>query len=433
MQSIHASYPHTLSTHPTNTPYQPILPTSPINTASSLGNGNGAATGTLAAEFSALGISLNNLSGHGGVTPTLSPLRPPDILTDEIFDLLRSQARFLEGGQHRALLDATAQSVVASSSSTGPPFSHSHTQSSVPTLSRAVGGIAAVYGNNNNNNNNNKQSSQQNYPQHHQQKPNNYANFSALLWGEADARARLKMQNRLLRKSCTGTGGGGGGTLLSTNNDNEKSDNGVGNSDRVPHDDRSAGLFCSVFTFFHLLQHHLTCALLSCKLHTTLSTHLYLTSPSPSHLSPFLPIDHHHHITQQLCYVLLLVLLLGQRRGKTEKTEGGVVVAVERGNYQKVPMADLRLARHHPQVPPPLLYLLCLPSSLLSCPVSPLSFPSLFLSLLCLLTPVPIPPACPLLLSPSLPFPISVPTLFLSLPLRSPPSVSLPSLPVSLI
>ena len=237
---IDISYQYTLSTHPhisfqqTHLPFHiPYQHTHSLNPASSHNNGN-SANGTLAAEFSALGISLNSLHGHGGVTPTLSPLRPPDILTDEIFDLLRSQARFLEGGQHRQLLDATAHSVVASSA-TIPSFLSNHTtQPSVPPPSRAVGGIAAVYGNGNLHN---KSTTTPINPPHYPTKPNNYTNFSALLWGEADARARQKMQNKLQRKNVPG----GGGAMSSSSNDQEKNENGVNQSDCGTNDDRSAG------------------------------------------------------------------------------------------------------------------------------------------------------------------------------------------------
>ena len=135
--------------------------------------------GSLAAEFSSLGLATPVTTA--GVTPTLSPHRSPEMLTDELFDLLRSQARFIEGGQHRRLLDTTAQTILAAASAASAMPS--------PAPSVVHGGIAASSGAN--------RPSALIPPQPRAQ---GYASFAALLWGEADVRARQKAHSRLLRK-----------------------------------------------------------------------------------------------------------------------------------------------------------------------------------------------------------------------------------------
>ena len=50
-------------------------------------------------------------------TPSLDPNRAPDLMTEEIFDLLNTQSKFISGGPHRMLLERTAQAMVANNSS----------------------------------------------------------------------------------------------------------------------------------------------------------------------------------------------------------------------------------------------------------------------------------------------------------------------------
>ncbi len=49
----------------------------------------------------------------GSITPTLNPCRPPEKLTQEIFELLNSQSKFISGVQHKALLESTFKSILA--------------------------------------------------------------------------------------------------------------------------------------------------------------------------------------------------------------------------------------------------------------------------------------------------------------------------------
>lgn len=56
-------------------------------------------------------------SGLGSMTSTLNPVRPPDTLTQEIYDLICSQMKFIVGLNHKLLLQNTIQSIVSSSKS----------------------------------------------------------------------------------------------------------------------------------------------------------------------------------------------------------------------------------------------------------------------------------------------------------------------------
>lgn len=50
----------------------------------------------------------------GSTTPTLNPRRPPEKLTQEIFELLNSQSKFISGVQHKALLESTFKNILTS-------------------------------------------------------------------------------------------------------------------------------------------------------------------------------------------------------------------------------------------------------------------------------------------------------------------------------
>jgi hypothetical protein len=51
-----------------------------------------------------------------GITPTLNPLRPPEVLTSDIYDLICSQMKFITGLQHKTLITNTMQNMVTMTS-----------------------------------------------------------------------------------------------------------------------------------------------------------------------------------------------------------------------------------------------------------------------------------------------------------------------------
>ena len=109
----HKAAPFTLSCEYDNTTDVHVYKMYPrgdfsYDTRSSFSSGTGSAAADVSAAAAVfagvLRASGSAASSSVGATPTLSPLRPPEVLTDDIFDLLRSQAKLIEGGPHRALL-----------------------------------------------------------------------------------------------------------------------------------------------------------------------------------------------------------------------------------------------------------------------------------------------------------------------------------------
>ena len=158
------------------------------DTRSSFAGSAGAAAADVSATAAAVFAGVLRAGGSAssnsaGVTPTLSPLRPPEVLTDDIFDLLRSQAKLVEGGPHRPLLEASAQAIVAAAAAAVA----GNTQP-LPPPGKANAGIAAFGA---------TRSATLVPPQ---PKARTYSNFAAMLWGEADSRARIKAQCKLAKK-----------------------------------------------------------------------------------------------------------------------------------------------------------------------------------------------------------------------------------------
>ena len=57
-----------------------------------------------------------NHNASSSITPSLNPLRPPEVLTAEIFDLVCTQMKYIVGLQHKPLIQSTMQSMIQSSS-----------------------------------------------------------------------------------------------------------------------------------------------------------------------------------------------------------------------------------------------------------------------------------------------------------------------------
>lgn len=57
-----------------------------------------------------------NQNHSSGVALTLNPMRPPEILTSDIFDLICTQMKYIVGLQHKPLIQSTMQAMIQSSS-----------------------------------------------------------------------------------------------------------------------------------------------------------------------------------------------------------------------------------------------------------------------------------------------------------------------------